>query len=75
MLPAHVSIVMLSATVPNCVEFADWVGRIKQREIVVIQTFKRPVPLEHYLYTGHTAKSREEMFLIMDQTGQMLNSG
>jgi antiviral helicase SKI2 len=26
MLPAHVLIVMLSATVPNCVEFADWVG-------------------------------------------------
>ncbi|VDO41745.1 unnamed protein product, partial [Onchocerca flexuosa] len=26
MLPAHAKIVMLSATVPNCVEFADWVG-------------------------------------------------
>jgi superfamily II RNA helicase len=25
MLPAHVGIVMLSATVPNTVEFADWV--------------------------------------------------
>ena len=26
MLPAHVNIIMLSATVPNAVEFADWVG-------------------------------------------------
>jgi len=26
MLPAHVKIIMLSATAPNCVEFADWVG-------------------------------------------------
>ncbi|MCP9257772.1 Helicase SKI2W [Dirofilaria immitis] len=26
MLPAHAKIVMLSATVPNCIEFADWVG-------------------------------------------------
>ena len=27
MLPAHVTIVMLSATVPNVMDFADWVGR------------------------------------------------
>lgn len=26
MLPSHVKIIMLSATVPNCEEFADWVG-------------------------------------------------
>ena len=26
MLPAHVGIIMLSATVPNYVEFAEWVG-------------------------------------------------
>ena len=26
MLPEHVSIILLSATVPNTREFADWVG-------------------------------------------------
>ena len=26
MLPAHVGIILLSATVPNTLEFADWVG-------------------------------------------------
>ena len=52
MLPEHVGIVMLSATVPNTLEFADWVGRIKQRKVFVIGTLKRPVPLEHFLYTG-----------------------
>ena len=27
LLPDHVNIIMLSATVPNTLEFADWVGR------------------------------------------------
>ena len=30
MLPDHVSIILLSATVPNAREFADWVGRPEQ---------------------------------------------
>ncbi|KAI1732822.1 DSHCT domain-containing protein [Ditylenchus destructor] len=69
MLPAHVKIVMLSATVPNCLEFADWVGRIKNRNISVIQTLKRPVPLEHHLYTGQDGKTRKNLFKIMDKDG------
>ena len=52
MLPPHVSIVMLSATVPNVMEFADWVGRTKQKKIFITSTFKRPVPLEHSLFYG-----------------------
>lgn len=27
MLPDHVSIILLSATVPNALEFADWIGQ------------------------------------------------
>ena len=34
-LPDTVSIVMLSATVPNYLEFATWVGRVKQKKIYV----------------------------------------
>lgn len=88
MLPAHIKIVMLSATVPNCIEFADWVGhvnfsifkliliffrRIKNRTIYVIQTLHRPVPLEHYLYTGKDGKSKNDLFLIKDAKGEFLN--
>lgn len=40
---------MLSATVPNALEFANWVGRTKQKKMYVITTLKRPVPLTHYL--------------------------
>ncbi|XP_058099554.1 DExH-box ATP-dependent RNA helicase DExH11 isoform X2 [Magnolia sinica] len=50
MLPRHVNIVLLSATVPNTIEFADWIGRTKQKKIRVTGTTKRPVPLEHYLF-------------------------
>jgi superfamily II RNA helicase len=52
MLPEHVSIILLSATVPNTKEFADWVGRTKRKDIYVISTLQRPVPLEHYVYAG-----------------------
>ncbi|KAH7404973.1 hypothetical protein KP509_15G051600 [Ceratopteris richardii] len=50
MLPDHVNMVLLSATVPNAYEFADWIGRTKQKKIFVTRTSQRPVPLEHCLY-------------------------
>jgi antiviral helicase SKI2 len=50
MLPEHVTLILLSATVPNTYEFASWVGRTKRKDIYVISTPKRPVPLEHYLW-------------------------
>jgi len=52
MLPAHVGLILLSATVPNVFEFADWVGRTKRKKIFVTGTQKRPVPLEHCIYFG-----------------------
>ncbi|CDF38179.1 unnamed protein product [Chondrus crispus] len=47
MLPPHVSIIMLSATVPNALEFASWVGKTKERKVAVVSSPKRPVPLQH----------------------------
>lgn len=44
MLPAHVNLVLLSATVPNVMDFADWVGRTKRKVIHV--TGGQP-PAEH----------------------------
>ncbi|KAJ3480918.1 hypothetical protein NLG97_g7952 [Lecanicillium saksenae] len=41
MLPEHVSLILLSATVPNTHEFASWVGRTKQKDIYVISTAKQ----------------------------------
>ncbi|XP_035039239.1 helicase SKI2W [Hippoglossus stenolepis] len=75
MLPDHVSIILLSATVPNALEFSEWIGRIKKKHIYVISTMKRPVPLEHYLYTGNSSKTQKEMFLLVDAVGNLLTKG
>ncbi|XP_071934825.1 DExH-box ATP-dependent RNA helicase DExH11 isoform X2 [Coffea arabica] len=57
MLPRHINFVLLSATVPNTIEFADWIGRTKKKQIRVTGTTKRPVPLEHHLfYSGELYK-------------------
>ncbi|TKA66934.1 hypothetical protein B0A49_07103, partial [Cryomyces minteri] len=66
MLPEHVTLILLSATVPNTYEFASWVGRTKQKDIYVISTPKRPVPLEHYLWANkamHKIVSADKQFI------------
>ncbi|CAL1541570.1 unnamed protein product [Lymnaea stagnalis] len=75
MLPSHVNVILLSATVPNHMEFADWVGRIKRKKIYVVSTLKRPVPLEHYLYTGNSMKTCNELFLLVDAKGSFITAG
>lgn len=66
MLPEHVTLILLSATVPNTYEFASWVGRTKKKDIYVISTPKRPVPLEHYLWADkgiHKIVDHEKKFI------------
>ena len=40
----------------------------------VVSTTKRPVPLEHFLYTGNSAKTSNELFLLMDAQKNFLQS-
>ncbi|XP_068929383.1 superkiller complex protein 2 [Petaurus breviceps papuanus] len=75
MLPDHVSIILLSATVPNALEFADWIGRLKRRHLYVISTAARPVPLEHFLFTGNSPKTQGELFLLLDSRGVFHTKG
>ncbi|CAH8663286.1 unnamed protein product [Schistosoma rodhaini] len=75
MLPKHILLVMLSATVPNSFEIADWLGRVRGCEIHVIATDKRPVPLEHYLYTSMTEQYTSHLHLIVDKDGRFIDSG
>jgi antiviral helicase SKI2 len=69
MLPDHVNLILLSATVPNTKEFASWVGRTKKRDIYVISTPKRPVPLEFHLWAS------KKLFKIVDANGKFLTQG
>lgn len=69
MLPEHVAIILLSATVPNTFEFASWVGRTKKKDVYVISTPKRPVPLEHYLWAD------KAMYKIVDADKKFQESG
>ncbi|XP_046914477.2 superkiller complex protein 2 [Dermatophagoides farinae] len=69
LLPSTVKLVLLSATVPNVIEFSDWLGRTRQRQIYVISTTRRPVPLKHYLYLGRDGKTQNQQILILDGDG------
>jgi antiviral helicase SKI2 len=69
MLPEHVTLILLSATVPNTYEFASWVGRTKKKDIYVISTPKRPVPLEHYLWAN------KAMYKIVSEDKKFIESG
>ena len=50
LLPENIGLIMLSATIPNYMEFAKWIGSIKKATIYIEITYKRVVPLEHNIY-------------------------
>lgn len=51
LLPTHIQLIMLSATINNPEQFCDWIKNIKNRDIVLCSTNHRVVPLRHAIYT------------------------
>jgi hypothetical protein len=49
LLPSHINLVMLSATLDRPDYFANWLGILKQKPINLIETTYRIVPLTHNL--------------------------
>ena len=49
MLPKHIQIIMLSATINNPEKLANWIS-LKDKDVDLIGTKVRPVPLIHHLY-------------------------
>jgi len=50
LLPSHLNLVLLSATINNADQFALWLQGIKQKPCHLIPKAERIVPLTHYLY-------------------------
>ena len=49
LLPPHIQLVLLSATLDHPEYLAEWLGNLKQKRIHLIETQYRIVPLTHYL--------------------------
>ncbi|KEP65399.1 UNVERIFIED_CONTAM: DEAD/DEAH box helicase domain-containing protein [Hammondia hammondi] len=64
LLPKQVNMVLLSATLPNYRQFAEWIGSVKQREVFTLSTDRRPTPLRHFLFF------HDKAFLLMDAKGR-----
>jgi superfamily II RNA helicase len=56
LLPEHIQMVMLSATIGKKEQFASWIERIKQRKVVICSTDKRVVPLVYYQFFSANPK-------------------
>lgn len=70
MLPEHVGIILLSATIPNAMDVAEWVGRNRRHPVFLTGTQVRPVPLSFYLHTGERTYDDKPMFLLKEGEGE-----
>lgn len=52
-LKPSVTLLFLSATISNALEFSEWVGRINNKTIYVIKTNKRVVPLTYICFRSN----------------------
>ncbi|KAI9024145.1 antiviral helicase [Hyaloraphidium curvatum] len=65
LLPSTVRHVFLSATIPNAMQFAEWIVKIHSMPCHVVYTDFRPTPLQHYLFPS----GGDGIFLCVDEKG------
>ena len=63
LLPHIVRYVMLSATVPNALEFALWIAELHSQPCHVVYTGYRPTPLQHFIFPS----GGDGMHLVVDE--------
>jgi ATP-dependent RNA helicase DOB1 len=65
LLPHTVKHVFLSATIPNALQFAQWVCKVHHQPCHVVYTTYRPTPLQHYL----SPSKADGIYLVVDEKG------
>ena len=66
LLPDKVHYVFLSATIPNAMQFAEWVVKTHSQPCHVVYTDFRPTPLQHYLFPAGS----DGIHLVVDEKSQ-----
>ena len=65
LLPDKVRYVFLSATIPNAMQFAEWITKIHKQPCHVVYTDFRPTHLQHYFFPS----GADGIHLIVDEKG------
>ncbi|KAH8821221.1 rRNA-processing arch domain-containing protein [Xylogone sp. PMI_703] len=65
LLPDKVRYVFLSATIPNSMQFAEWITKIHRQPCHIVYTDFRPTPLQHYFFPA----GADGIYLIVDENG------
>ncbi|KAH9945513.1 antiviral helicase [Amylocystis lapponica] len=66
LLPHSVRYVFLSATIPNAMQFAEWICKSHDQPCHVVYTDFRPTPLQHYLFPA----GGEGIYLVVNEKGE-----
>ncbi|EPQ62493.1 Bgt-9 [Blumeria graminis f. sp. tritici] len=65
LLPDKVRYVFLSATIPNAMQFAEWITKTHHQPCHIVYTDFRPTPLQHYFFPA----GADGIHLIVDEKG------
>jgi ATP-dependent RNA helicase DOB1 len=65
LLPDKVRYVFLSATIPNAMQFAEWITKTHSQPCHVVYTDFRPTPLQHYFFP----QGADGIHLVVDEKG------
>ena len=66
LLPKHVQLIMLSATMENPVKLCDWLVKLKDQNVTLCQSHHRVVPLRHAIYTHYLDKFIKKTKLVAE---------
>ena len=65
LLPDKVRYVFLSATIPNAMQFAEWITKTHNQPCHIVYTDFRPTPLQNYFFPAGS----DGIYLVVDEKG------